>query len=335
MRLYFCTYFDSQYLPRAFVMLDSLRACHPDSLVIVVAMDEKAARETRARYDADFVTVVPIENVEDRELLSVKATRTTVEYYWTCTPAIIHYSLKKFAIPHCTYVDADLFFFSDPDPLVSQLNYSDVSLTPHNYAARYDQSATSGIYCVQFMTFKNTRTGLMICEWWRKECIDWCFARFENGRFGDQKYLDDWPSRFTGVKVLDGPEAGIAPWNWDNFPLRKQRERYFVEADGVLMPLVFFHFHGLRFTSDGRCRLRTYKAPSAYRRSILAPYARKVGNHIRVLSTKYGPTGIDRESNGDEGALRNARGLKARAKKARAIARRTVQRLSPDGLRWK
>ena len=94
MKLYFCTYYDSRYLPRALVMLDSLFAVHPDIEVFVVAMDELAGRETKARYGTDSVKVIPISQIEDPDLLLAKKERTTVEYYWTCTPSIILYCLE-------------------------------------------------------------------------------------------------------------------------------------------------------------------------------------------------------------------------------------------------
>ena len=54
-----------------------------------------------------------------------------------------------------------------------------VLITDHAYAPEHDQSATSGQYCLQFMTF--TRNGgEVVRKWWEERCIEWCYARFED-----------------------------------------------------------------------------------------------------------------------------------------------------------
>ncbi len=90
------------------------------------------------------VRLLDLEKLETPALLQVKQDRTIVEYCWTLTP---------FA-PRFVF-DADLWFRKNPAPIFCEFDESgkQVLITDHAYAPEYDQSATSGQYCVQFITF--------------------------------------------------------------------------------------------------------------------------------------------------------------------------------------
>src|SRR5207247_668525 len=81
-----------------------------------------------------------------------------------------------------------------------------------------------------------------ILDWWSDRCLEWCFKRVEDGKFCDQKYLDEWPVRFAGVRVLDEPGVGLAPWNGRSHRLHSVGDRIYVDGN----PLIFYHFQSLR-----------------------------------------------------------------------------------------
>jgi len=190
--------------------------------------------------------IVRVEELEahDRGLLKVKPTRTPVEYCWTATPAICLHALEtEPEIDEITYLDADLMFFSSPEPVFEEVGDASVTIVPHRYAPRYREfERESGTYNVEWLTFRRDSQGLEALSWWRERCLEWCYCRYEDGKMGDQKYLDDWPARFAGVHILEHPGAGLAPWNVSQYALAEQDGR--VEVDG--RGLVFFHYHSLR-----------------------------------------------------------------------------------------
>ena len=81
---------------------------------------------------------------------------------------------------------------------------------------------------MQFVTFKNTVQGLKVLNWWRDACIEWCYARHEDGKFGDQKYLDNWTTMFEGVRELKHLGGGVAPWNLQQYDFYSKNEKLYL-----------------------------------------------------------------------------------------------------------
>lgn len=248
----YCTLFDSKYLSRGLALHESLISVGASFHLYILAMDNEA-RETLQTIKLPHVSVISLEEFEDPDLLAVKNTRSRQEYCWTCTPSIIRYCLNTFNLAECTYLDADLFFFADPGILLSELGEKSVLITEHRYFPDFDQSETSGKYCVQFMTFRNNQDGRDVLEWWRNACNEWCFARHENGKFGDQKYLDDWAERYEQVQVLSHHGGGVAAWNVQSYDILKEDGKIVVREinTGKFWDLVFYHFHDFYFDSSG------------------------------------------------------------------------------------
>jgi len=234
-------------------MYNSLLAQSTDFHLYIFAFDE-ACYKILIRMDLSNATIISLGEFETQELLSVKNTRTQGEYCWTCTSSTVWHCIHTYGLDHCTYVDADLLFFSDPKVLTDEMGNNSVLITSHRYSHEYDQSALSGVYCVQFVTFKNTESGMRALDWWRQACLEWCFNRFEDGKFGDQKYLDDWTTRFEGVHVLKHTGGGMAPWNSKDYSYESINEKVFVSDAQSKVPLIFYHYHDFRYCENDSFR---------------------------------------------------------------------------------
>jgi hypothetical protein len=235
---HYVTLFDGGFLPFGLCLHESLSHHAGDFHLWIVCMDEPAETALR-RLALPNVSLIPVAEIETPQLLGVKAGRTRGEYCWTLTPFVPAAVFARCeTAARVTYLDADLFFFASPLALFEELDSSGahVLITEHAYDPDYDHSATSGRFCVQFMTFARSPQAGKVLDRWQRQCIEWCFDRVEPGRFGDQKYLDDWPSRFGGVvHVLRHVNSTVGPWN----------ARMFHRQQGRLSA-VFYHFHGFR-----------------------------------------------------------------------------------------
>jgi hypothetical protein len=200
------------------------------------------------RIVPEHVGIIPFRDIETPELLAIKPTRSKGEYCWTLTPFIFTAVFERAPeAARVTYLDADLFFFDSPSKLLSELDAcgKTVLITDHAYDPAYDYSRQCGRFCVQFLTFGRDAESLRINRWWQERCLEWCFDRAEDGKFGDQKYLDSWPEQFgKTVHVLENTQLTLGPWN----------ARMFTRRFGGLKP-VFYHFHGFRPIGRGRARI--------------------------------------------------------------------------------
>jgi hypothetical protein len=247
--LNFCTLFDSLYLTRGVLMYQSLENVCEDFHLYIFAFDDISLDILR-KMELKKATIISLNEFEDEKLLNIKSDRTKAEYCWTCTPSTILFVIEHFNVTACTYIDADLFFYQNPQIIFNEMGKSSILLTEHRYPTKFNRSEKSGRYCVQFITFLNDSNGLNALKWWRESCIEWCYDRYEEGKFGDQKYLDDWTSRFNGVHVLQHLGGGLASWNVEQWPLLSRIGNTVTFLDTKTnrqFQAIFYHFHHVRF----------------------------------------------------------------------------------------
>jgi hypothetical protein len=276
---HYATLFDNNFLLQGLCLHRSLLAHGRPFHLWIVCMDEAVERNL-ADLALPDVTLLPLRSVETDALRGVKPGRSTGEYCWTLTPFLPAFVFEREpAAERVTYVDADLFLFDDPSPFFEELEASgkDVLITDHAYAPEYDQSAKYGRFCVQFVTFANSEAARRVLSWWQARCIEWCYARPEDGKFGDQKYLDTWPQRFGDVvHVLAQQRRTLAPWNVGCMERTVQ---------GRLEP-VFYHFHELRIRPDGRITLFSGYHVGVAGRRLYAEYVDALRAAARALQQR-------------------------------------------------
>lgn len=272
---YFCTLFNHKFLPHGLALHQSMVKHCGDFELFILCVDKDVEDQLR-KLDLSGVRLLALTEFETEGLLAIKPGRTLGEYCWTLTPHVFGFVREKFPhVDQLTYLDADLFFFDNPLPFFEEMNRSgrDVMITEHAYAPEYDQSSTSGRFCVQYLTVNFTEAAERVIGWWRERCLEWCFDRVEGGRFGDQKYLDRWPEMFSdSVHILTQKDRTIAPWNIDHVAAR----------DGGLNP-VFYHFHGFRITHPRWARCFSEYRISRKNQWVYSEYGKIVKNRLRVM----------------------------------------------------
>lgn len=284
---YYVTLFDSNYLTRGLVMYRSLLNSSETFHLWIVCFDS-LAYQLLLQLNLEQVTLISLAEFEDAQLLAIKPQRTQQEYCWSCTPSVALYVINQYPeVDAITYIDADLMFFSSTEPIFTEIGDASILLTEHRYVPEFDLSQTSGIYNVQFMYFRRNEEGLKALHWWRDRCLEWCFARIEENKYGDQKYLDDWPERFKDVHILQHCGAGVAPWNAACHTLEKIGEQIYVDGK----PLIFYHFQGLTFYHwQISCLYHQFPINSQIKEFIYRPYLQSIQQayrDIRQIDPKF------------------------------------------------
>jgi hypothetical protein len=266
----FVTLFDSLYLPQAIALHNSMQKHIKDYLLWMLCVDE-ISYLTLSHLKLPNTMLLNLSEIETDELKEVKRKRTPGEYCWTLTPFAPDFVFERDqSIQRVTYIDADIWFRKSPDIIFDEFSSSDkaVMITDHGYAPEFDHNVTAGQYCVQFMIFKKYESE-HIRKHWQHSCLDWCFARHENGKFGDQKYLDDWGSLFPNqIHILSNRELTLAPWNATRFPFGNS---------------IFYHFHGLKIINEVKIFVGNYPIPLKLKENVYKNYLIDLKAAINLL----------------------------------------------------
>lgn len=296
----FCTLYDSNYLDKGLVMYRSLKKHAPGARMYVLAMDDKCREVLTNLQDPNQTVIDSDAFLAKTGLAGIREKRKRAEFYWTCTSYLIDYVLTEYGENACTYVDADMRFYSNPQCLLDEMKERNVQIVEHHF----DRTpmglickAKSGTYCVQFNTFRNEESSLQLLRWWEEQCFDSCTNSNleENGVFGDQGYLETWGEK-ENVNVIKHPGGGVAPWNAYQYRVVETdtgSDRIILEKKGVKgsFPLVFYHFHNIAYYTARKVNICAYQygdVDPAIVEKIYIPYLRELDAAKEELKEKFG-----------------------------------------------
>lgn len=295
----FCTLFDSNYLDKGLALYDSMKRSMKSFKLYIFAFDEKAY-EVLCDMSLEGVTVIPLEKIMTDRLWGIKEERTRAEFCWTCTPTVIEYVLTEYQEKVCTYIDADIYFFSDPEIIIQKIRNQgcSVGVTPHRFERTYaniEQIFFNGKYCIQFNTFFHDIDGLKVLNDWKEDCLHWCYSRYEDGKFGDQRYVDTWRMKYDCVYESENPGVGAAPWNLHLYTYEETKAgKIWMSYRKERFPLVFYHFEGMKYLDNGKIYLNLWKCSNLGMRRkvkrIYGEYFHELQSVRTQLKEQYGIT---------------------------------------------
>lgn len=229
----YVTVFDFSYLAKGLALHASLMKHSSAPFCLNILPVDDAGEWMLRQLDLPNVNIIDRGLFERRmNLGKVRASRSHREYCWTLASQALEFMLWL-TQNEITYLDADLFFFSDPEPVFAEIGDRSIAVTPHRLIPSKKHLEVNGLFNVGWVTFKYTEAGQACCYGWAFQCRQQCSA---TEGCGDQLYLDAWPAKYGSGLCQLGIGVNVAPWNVGNWTLTPGPA-----VDG--RPIVCFHFH--------------------------------------------------------------------------------------------
>lgn len=197
------------------------------------------------KKELENIQLVLIDELENSfpQLKNVKSNRSLVEYFFTSTPVVCSYVFKHYSyVNEIVYLDADLFFFGNPEIIFNEIGTSSISIISHRFKGLNLLRNIFGKYNVGWVSFKRDLEGIKCLQKWLDDCIEWCFDKLTWKKYADQKYLNSWPSTYNGVCIIKNKGANFAPWNIGDYKVTKRQNTVYVKDE----QLIFYHFASLK-----------------------------------------------------------------------------------------
>ena len=275
----FCVMFDAEYAFQALALMSSIQS-HITSkhFIRILALDDYTI-DIAERIPSPSFEVVTLEHlirIEPR-LIEARKNRTWREFCWTVKSVFLRWCMQRDTSDVTTYLDADLFFFDDPEICFGELGDKILGIVPHRFPPQDKGKEVNGIFNAGAIFAR--QEALPIIEEWVEQCLDGCK---DTATFTDQIYLDAWPKRLgEKLHIFDNVRVGVAPWNILS---------YAVDEGPCIQDkrIVFYHFHEINYTKPEKLRLLThYKLRETDMRFVYQFYFKVLDMIYRQVSTTY------------------------------------------------
>jgi hypothetical protein len=243
------TSFAVNYLAKARVMANTVRAHNPDIDVVALVADRFPGDITQE--DEPFAHIWMVEDYPTENIRSWIFGHNIMEL----ATAIKGWALQRLlalGYDYVMYLDPDCWVLSDPAQIVGILpEGKSVAVVPHTtHPADTDEeirlietsSLKHGIYNLGFLLVKNDENGNKLADWWAARLKRYCIDDFEHGLFTDQRWFDLAVGYFNFIEVSRHAGIDVASWNvGQRTVLRRPGGGYTIDGD----PLIFYHFSGV------------------------------------------------------------------------------------------
>ncbi len=270
--LAFCTVVAKNYLPRARVLVDSLRAHHPGATVYVLLADAPEGRFDPAQEPFTCLQLQDLDLPRPRELTFRYG---VVELCTAVRPFLFRMLLGR-GHERLVYLDPDMRVYAPLDQALRALDHANVVLTPHLCAPLEPSERhilVCGAYNLGFLGLHQGAAAEDLLAWLCSRLLHECLFAPAQGLFVDQRWMDLAAGLVDGVHVLRDPGYNVGHWNISQRTLTGSAAKPLVNG----VPLALFHYSGFDPARPERLSRHADEGPAVEPlATMLASYAREV-----------------------------------------------------------
>lgn len=234
------------YLSRFYCLANSL--INQNVKIYILCFDDYSFKHIRRKFKNKRVIPLELSDIEkfDKKLKENIISRSLIDKIVTSRPVFLKYLFLRFKLNHVFLLDSDIFFFSKAERLLKIVQKASVAYCDHCYSRQQKLlNKLYGRFNGGFIYIKKDINGKNFLKQWSILCKKWCTFEPHNGKFSDQKYLENLRSKIKNLKIISQPGINLAPWNLENKKIYTINKKIFVNEE----ELIFFHFHGIRAIS--------------------------------------------------------------------------------------
>lgn len=238
------------YLPRLLQLDSSLKVANGTLRKVYLSLDNANFARLSGNFKADILVNRSELESADSALAESLHDRTLVEQFFTLGPSLLRHFLSAADTGDwLIYCDSDLFFYAPLDEILAPFEENSVVIVPHrHYMWNRRRLEKFGTFNVGMVAFRNCAEGRLLLNLWADRCIDWCKDFPQEGKYADQKYLEEFLEVGSRVAIDSRVGSNLAPWN--------SSLRHVGEArDGSLtvskQRLLYFHMQGMKRLDRG------------------------------------------------------------------------------------
>ena len=241
---YICTYFNIDYLARGLALIESINSNNLDTIIYVLAIDEKVEIHLRNKFNN--VKVIKLDYYKNQNNITKSKYSDNKQFFFSITPNLCKMILaENKQIDILLYLDADVYVTSNITPIYDEFNNFSIGACSHRRNKFLELFSNKyGIYNVGVNLFRNDEVGRKCLSFWSKECNNWYPNKpgYNLPFFSDQIFLDNWPLKFKKNFIeIKNIGVNLAPWNAINYNYKFIKNNLYVNKNKVII----YHFSSL------------------------------------------------------------------------------------------